>query len=934
MGVSLSALTVGASVAGLLRPLESWLYHWRSRQFQFFTPAPTNRLLHLDIDDTTLEMMGEWPWPRRDLARILDTLDRLGARVVGLDVILTGPSPYAAHARAFPEDDETFARSMARFERVALPLSLSISPRDPPDARTRAARAFLGDHLQASREDLRRALRDRGLIEGVTADELQTLYFQARRGALYERSRAFLAAHPDASRAEARRRLLPHQPAGESNALIEQFRQQFRTASAMHEMRRFTRPADRAPYRPLPGHDQMPPLPAFARTAGACGYVDYLPYEDGVVRAVPLWVAHEGRLFAHFSLAIVCQTLGVKLEDIRIERGRTVIPREAGSSIVVPTQRHYVDEAGETYGGFAPIPWIGETNDWATMYDHPEHEATDQHMPVSAVWKIIRQRERIEQNNRIADRALKFFYATFYPDRLDRYESDPPPAHAVAPRAERIRTLREDPFIARTVDQLKRLRSEGESLKERERLILENWQRLEQVLEINVTGDPDRDLEPLTKRLERQKAQIQQRVAGRTVLIGWTATGAIADFVTTSLHARCPGVVVHGALVNGMISGHLWAPAPVWASPLLTLVIGILVTALTAVASPLRSGLAALLIAAGWVWVNGLLVFDYGDHLLAMGAPLVSVGLVWSGCTVYRFVSERAERARITRRFQSYVDPALVEHVLEHPEQSHFAGDTRELSVVFIDLAGFTTLTERLGPEAVKVLNDFMGRMVPVIRRHDGFVNKFLGDGLMFFYGAPRPNPRHAEAAIASVVEMQQTMEQFARDLRERGLPEVRMRAGLVSGPMLVGDAGPPQASDYTVLGDAVNLAARLESANKAAGTRTLVNERALELSGDRFLVRPIGKLRVVGKEEGVMVYEPLCERSEATEREEALVRGTTAIVDAYRAGRFADCLEAATAFESAWGEAKLAALYRERARALLAEAPESFDGQIVLEQK
>jgi adenylate cyclase len=151
-----------------------------------------------------------------------------------------------------------------------------------------------------------------------------------------------------------------------------------------------------------------------------------------------------------------------------------------------------------------------------------------------------------------------------------------------------------------------------------------------------------------------------------------------------------------------------------------------------------------------------------------------------------------------------------------------------------------------------------MSRMVPVIQERRGLVNKFLGDGIMFFYGAPMPNPDHAGRrggdGAGDVGR--------ARAVQPRtgggGQPDGVHARGVSTGPMVVGDAGSHLRSDYTVLGDAVNLGARLESANKAVGTKVMLSGRTVELLGDRFLVRPIGKLRVAGKTEGVMTFEPL----------------------------------------------------------------------------
>src|SRR5207253_1684551 len=237
--------------------------------------------------------------------------------------------------------------------------------------------------------------------------------------------------------------------------------------------------------------------------------------------------------------------------------------------------------------------------------------------------------------------------------------------------------------------------------------------------------------------------------------------------------------------------------------------------------------------------------------------------------------------------------------------------------------------------ETVPLLNDYTGLMVPVIRRHKGYLNKFLGDGIMYFFGAPYDNPNHAFDAVASVLEMQQVMVDFNKSLTQRNLPNMAVRAGISAGNMVVGDAGAEDTHDYTVLGDAVNLGARLEPANKVFGTQILTNARARELLGDRILFRPIGRIQVVGKKEGVMTYEPLALAEKATDQQKQLADLTSEVVISFMNGQFEECLAAVAKLEAAFGASKLGSLYRKLCEEYLRDGtPAGFDGQIVLSEK
>lgn len=349
------------------------------------------------------------------------------------------------------------------------------------------------------------------------------------------------------------------------------------------------------------------------------------------------------------------------------------------------------------------------------------------------------------------------------------------------------------------------------------------------------------------------------------------------------------------------------------------------------------------IIALSLVWVPGVVMtaceyvgVDPSVIILALGMTAVAIGLA------EEHARSEKEREHVTRRFRSYVDPALVKYVIEHPESERIRSEVRELTVVFTDLEGFTTISERLREGVVELVNEYLKVMTPLIRNHNGYRDKFLGDGMKFFYGAPERNPDHAIHAVSTVLKMDEMMRELNRELATKkrhlleGFPKLVMRAGVSTGVMVVGDAGTDEASDYTVLGDTVNLGARLETANKATGTRILLSDRTVELiPADLFLVRPVGRLRVVGRTRPVMAYEPLAFTKEATPEQLRCAELTRAMVDCFLRADFAGCMAAERDLEAAMGPSKLGALYRDLSLRYLADAPGvSFSGEIVLAEK
>ena len=249
-------------------------------------------------------------------------------------------------------------------------------------------------------------------------------------------------------------------------------------------------------------------------------------------------------------------------------------------------------------------------------------------------------------------------------------------------------------------------------------------------------------------------------------------------------------------------------------------------------------------------------------------------------------------------------------------------GEKRERTVLFSDVKGFTTISERLAPEQlVELLNTYLGEMTDVVFAHDGMLDKYIGDGVMAVWGAPVPQADHAARACAAALEMMERLDKLNVSIAERGWPKLSIRIGLNSGPMVFGNMGSPGHLSLTVMGDNVNLGARLEGVNKQYGTAILASEATVVAAGDTIVTRELDVVRVKGKDETSRIYEVLGPADRAAEW--TLVREHfTAGLAAYRARDFTAAI---AAFERVLDERANdhpSALYIRRARALVATPP------------
>jgi class 3 adenylate cyclase len=918
LGVLLTLLVMAMSWVGALTPLERYLYDLRARRCQYFTPPPTDKLIHLDIDDAALETIGKWPWPRSVWAEVIDELRLADSKAVALDIFFSEPDEIDK------ENDRKLADALRRSGKVVLSAPLNFEASRTVTPLYSAVRDLLKRDLEQKPDEIAASLRAEPLGGSLGPDSISRVFVAARRDAVRQRiEQDFPAEVPDVP--ELRKKLLPKlDPTISGSQLLSLLREQAEHVRAARELERFSRPLVEGLPPLIEASDDLANLSVLARHAAGIGFVGYRPF-DGVVRAMPLWVVNRGRLLPQLGFNLACTMLDVDIRDIQIAPDRIILPRRDGTQIIIPVYTARSDNF-DRLGMFIDIPWFGKSGEgaWQTMYDYPRHLESKQHVPFNAVYVICDALRRIRHNNVNVDRAIQDAFFQSEGD-LAKYRRNLPAPDDFERRLPAIQSALGE--AERWIKEFKGI-PDGE-LTEKQRNDRDNLPPARQVL--LAASEQNR---VLVREVQQLRTELRDRVQNRAVLVGWIVTGQ-TDFVVTSLHPHCPGNVIHGAIFNAVMTGELWRHSPPWVSYFATFFAGLLATLCVAgFASPWKglAGVAALMLA--YTGLDGIVLFDWGNRILNPAGPLVALAFVWIGLTLMRFIVERAERRRITRRFQSYVDPTLVNYVIEHPEQVRFDGDEAELSVVFTDLGGFTTLTEKLGRGSVAILNEYMTLMVPIVRKHRGYVNKFLGDGIMFFYNAPLANPNHALDAVDTVMEMQSAMIPFNADLKRRNLPTLTMRAGISSGPMIVGDAGPVEASDYTVLGDAVNLGARLESANKATGTLVMLSGRSAELLGDAYLLRPLGLLRVVGKTEGIMTYTPLAKSDQADEAQRRVAAQSKLIVDHFLAARFEPCLTAVAEFEQEFGSGKFTKLYAELCGGYLLNPPADFDGKIILGEK
>ncbi|MFZ5560046.1 MAG: CHASE2 domain-containing protein [Pseudomonadota bacterium] len=357
---------------------------------------------------------------------------------------------------------------------------------------------------------------------------------------------------------------------------------------------------------------------------------------------------------------------------------------------------------------------------------------------------------------------------------------------------------------------------------------------------------------------------------GAIALVGTSALG-LADLRTTPLETQYPGVEVHANLLDAMLQSRpgrdYFYARPDWepgATFILLLVSGLIL----AVLLPRLGPGFMLMVAAAWfvlLFAGNFALWQAAHFDLPLAALLLMAFLIASFNIFFGFMRANSQKREIKAMFGQYVPPAHVEQMLANPEAVSLAGETREMTVLFADVRNFTTLSEGLSAQDLKqLLNRYFTPVTQIIFDHHGTVDKYVGDMVMAFWNAPLDDPAHARHAIACALAMQKKVEELKAEFAADGLPEINIGVGINTGVMNVGDMGSEFRRAYTVLGDAVNLASRLESVTKFYGVKLLVGE-ATSAQAPEYLYRRVDRLIVKGKREPVTVYEPVCLQEEAS---------------------------------------------------------------------
>ncbi|OGG47078.1 MAG: hypothetical protein A3F84_13970 [Candidatus Handelsmanbacteria bacterium RIFCSPLOWO2_12_FULL_64_10] len=825
-------------------------------------------LATVDVDNATLTHEGRWQdWTRDKHTKIIRALHEFGAAMLGFDVFFVEPSRKSVAQEQLQELEAVDRASVLKLIRD-YDAEMAVATRE-------TGNVYLGQFLEE-------------LEEGDRVSPLEP----ARQEALAAlEGRGFITPYPEAGRSTIRKIREIH-----------------------------------------------PPLKPLVEAARGVGFAQAFPDLDGTRRRFPLVLLYENRLMPSLALIMLCDYLRVPLASVQVVEGKHVrlpgahLPGGRVKDIFIPIDakgQMLVNWAGEFLQTFLHYPHVTISllaqdrkaldalravkqinierpeamQDPARLLDLARQRGIDDAGLVTGYQASLQAASLMEQAV-LADPQVRnaHVFAQLFglpPDQVPADLGPDSPAEAIlkfAPSDDYVGQIRD---LLKTLDDVRvnnlvaqRMEKNGLATPEQiaaglPDLSVDRVRRSLETLRYNLRGGQvqpaDRPLffpplQPITFGNRGKQQQVTaEDMKGKVLFYGLTAT-ATHDLNPTPYEPAYPLVGIYPNVFNTVLTENFLRKAPGWLNDLVILGLGLLIGLTIPRFKALDGAIWMLILLIVYV-VGAFLLFTHGGLWIDVVGPVSTLVLGYLSITLYNYVQKEKEKDFVQGAFGHFLDPKVVENLVEHPELvEQLGGEERVMTAFFSDIASFSTMSENLTPTGlVTLLNEYLTEMCDIIGHHGGTIDKFEGDMIIAFYGAPIPYEDHAERAVLACVDMQAKLVELRRGWEERGEfvelrkkwadegrgEFLRARMGVNTGRMVVGNMGSRTRVDYTIMGDAVNLASRLEGAGKQYNVVTMITHDTYERAQGAIEARQMDALRVVGKEEPVKVYEILGRRGQ-----------------------------------------------------------------------
>lgn len=815
--VGAALITIALGYIGLYKTPDNRIYD----AFLHIRPSVDEHesILLIDVDDLAVSKVGVWPWSRHVMADGLVTMKEFNARYAVFDIEYTEDGPLGVNSQVLNEEiPELFANEFSYLSENTAQLAQAVENYTLP---MEAVPEYLGElNLLADRtkqvllEGVQDIARDNDAYLGNAAHFFERAFFTVN-----------MLGQVDEDVPESRKEW------AKENMSLSNINGNIDSIQNWVDIR--------------------PAVDKVIRNAAGAGYVNIIIDEDGVRRRVNLFMREGQYIFGQLAVAPLLHWLG--------------------NPGVVVTEKEYKIEDARMPGGETRDITIPRTPEGPVLITWPAKDFLNSFRHLSYYYLVLHQ----EQENRLIHN-LKIMndagYLSFYRGEnalLDPYSygeaikadvlSGGDPSQIDEYRE--VRTYFFEELGAYLKGPAKNdLISQIDDALATPGLSEEDIGYYTEIRE-NVTAffDASNDL---YDALMETRTILTEELEGSFCLIGHTGTST-TDRGVNPFEKEYDNVGTHASVANMILQDEFLQTTPWWVSGLVAIAF---VAAVFFSVRKLRPGMSLLI---GFCYLvvlsaGSIFAFIFLNTYIQILTPFFALGLTFVGITIFQFISTSQEKTFIHDAFGKYLSGNVVDELLQHPEKLALGGEKRFMTALFTDIKGFSTISEHLDPtELVALLNKYLTRMSDILLAEQATIDKYEGDAIISFFGAPIDLPDHAERACRSAVRMKEAEIDLNEEIRNEGkiTTSLNTRIGINTGDMVVGNMGTSGKMDYTIMGNAVNLAARLEGVNKQYGTMTLVSEITYENGGEPFVARQLDRVRVVGIENPVRLYELIGEK-------------------------------------------------------------------------
>ncbi len=579
------------------------------------------------------------------------------------------------------------------------------------------------------------------------------------------------------------------------------------------------------------------PIPPLMETGKLFGFVNRYTDIDGITRQVQLVQFHEGRLYFNLAFIMLMDGCQSTFENIAVEPGRHIVIKNAYNpmtftieDIVVP-----IDERGMMY-----VNWAGSGPREETFNIVPFYALIDYEYFAFGTGGVHDYFDQMGAAN--GDNV-----------RIAKLQAD-------IARLEGEFIMTDDPAMKKEKYRaIQGMRSEIRTLREGyNRLTLEEIKSIEKVLKENENPAMRQELNDLRNQYQAVDLVLRlEALRDHIVITGLTAT-ATHDIGAIPIHNEYPNVGVYHNTVNTIINGEYIRDAGSVANYLIILGVALLMGFSI---QRLNVRMSLIVIFASFFGVNLVIIGLFAFANLWVDQLGISMAVIFPSAVIAttKFINEENQKRFIKNAFSRYIAPDVIEEIIENPETLELGGEERDITSYFSDVEGFSSISEMMSPrELVNLLNEYLSEMTNIILSHGGTIDKYEGDAIIAFYGAPQPFPDHAVKACLASIDMKRRLKELQEEWRSTGQVELKARMGMNTGLAVVGNMGSSTRMDYTAMGDTINLASRLEGVNKIYRTYAMISGTTYEAAKDVIDARKLDMVRVMGKDEVIHIYELL----------------------------------------------------------------------------